>query len=81
MFNTPLLIALETPFELSTVVTPNTSNSVFGSMLMPVAVVACILLLTVAVFFAVNRKYATPFLPISDPFNGPLKHPTHKGNS
>lgn len=24
---------------------------------------------------------ATPFLPLSDPFNGPLKHPTQKANS
>ena len=56
MFNTPLLIALETPFELSTVVITNTSNPVLRSMLMPAAVVACILLLTGAVFFAVNQK-------------------------
>lgn len=56
LFNTPLLVALEAPFELSKAVIPNTSNPIIESVLMPGVVVVCILLLTVGVFLAVNRR-------------------------
>jgi hypothetical protein len=31
--------------------------------------------------FSLPQHSSTPFLPISDPFNGSLKRPTQKANS